>query len=222
MSGAAVWSALAVRAVEIPTADGVLLRGLLLGEGAWWAILVHDLERDLDVWGDLPGWLAARGCTSLAVDLRGHGASEGGADPATLVDDVRAALAWSVASGARRVGVLAEGRAAAAALVGAGDPWLSPHVAALVLCSPLLDLPGHGESELREARAPKLILAGRTDRERREAARWLQRRAAGWAVAVFLPTAEQGADLVTGELAARLREEIGRFLRDYGFGTGIP
>lgn len=222
MSGEAVSAAAAARAVEIPTADGVILRGLLLGEGERWAVLVHDLGRDLDAWGDLPGWFAARGCAALAIDLRGHGASDGVSAAGALVSDVRAALAWSAARGARHVALLAEGRAAAAALVGAADPRAGAHVAALVLCSPRLDLPGQEQDAWREARAPKLILVGRHDRARRQAAHWLQRHAAGWAVAIFLPTVEQGADLTTGSLAATLREEIGLFLRDYGFGTPPP
>lgn len=59
------------------TVDGETAEGDLHGAGEQGAILIHGLGADRRELGPLPGTLAQTGLTVLAIDLRGHGASEG-------------------------------------------------------------------------------------------------------------------------------------------------
>ncbi len=64
-------------AVQATTADGVTLRGELVRGGDVWICLVHDVGEDIDAWRPLRPGLARKGWSVLALDLRGHGGSDG-------------------------------------------------------------------------------------------------------------------------------------------------
>lgn len=98
-------------------------------------VFVHDLHRDLDEFGGLAELLADAGFTCIAVDLPGHGLSEGDdVDKAACVDAVRSVVAAAL-RGQRRIGLVASGAmATVGSLLGDDDG-----VAAQLLICPVLD-----------------------------------------------------------------------------------
>src|SRR5690606_26951690 len=86
--------------------------------------------------------VAARGVTTLALDLRGHGASGGAADLAAMTQDVVAAVRFL----STRPGVRPDGIGIAGASLGANLALLAaagePSVGAVAAVSPSLDYRG--------------------------------------------------------------------------------
>lgn len=122
--------------IEIPVEAGLTLRGVEVdgsAAGRPAILLVHDLGADLDEFGPLPEALAALGYRVLAVDLPGHGLSDGDdVEPLACVAAVRAVVAQL---GGTRLGIVATGRlATVAAALGERD-----QVVAQVLVNPVLD-----------------------------------------------------------------------------------
>ncbi len=75
-------------AIEVEVETGTKLRGhewLVLGPPV---VLVHDEDGDLDAWGAALQMSADAGFHVIAVDLRGHGLSDGEADSNSLESDV--------------------------------------------------------------------------------------------------------------------------------------
>jgi pimeloyl-ACP methyl ester carboxylesterase len=194
-------------AVEIETADGVILRGLVWGNHPDRAILLHDIGEtaDLDDWRPLIPALLGQEFTVLAVDLRGHGASDGDWNPDACVTDI-AAIVKSSRTGC--VVIVAAGAAATAAV---RAMELEP-VDGLVLLSPALE-----DEPPRGAGVSKLIIAGALDPEFRAAMDRLRVASIGWAVAVNLPTTAQGTDLLSESWGSHVREHAIAFIRERRF-----
>ena len=134
------------RAVPLRTADGVALAATVYDAPSLPApavVLVHMLTRTKEDWRPLAERLQAAGITALALDLRGHGQSEGSAAPASAMAlDVRAAVAWlaarpEVAAGA--VAIVGASLGASLALIAAAD---TPTVRSVALLSPAADYRG--------------------------------------------------------------------------------
>jgi pimeloyl-ACP methyl ester carboxylesterase len=102
--------------IEIAVEDGITLRGETRPGGRLWAVLVHDQGEDLDHWRNVPEQLARLGVGVIAIDLRGHGGSDGRADPASVRDDLEAAIDAARSGGAEAVVAVAAGATAAVAL----------------------------------------------------------------------------------------------------------
>ncbi len=65
-------------AVEFPSSTQEIIRGIKIAkDGANRVLLVHSLGADLDEFGSLPEKLYARGYEPIAIDLIGHGISDG-------------------------------------------------------------------------------------------------------------------------------------------------
>lgn len=205
------------QAAAIPAADGVILRGLRWAGSDAWAVLLHDHgeDEDLDRWAPLTLALAARGWTVLAVDLRGHGGSDGVWDPSRLADDLTALVENARAGGARFVAVISAGEAAILTLRAAA----ATRPDALVLLSPPL-APGQPLTDLRGAGEAKLIVVGGGDAALRAAAERLMTAAIGWVLLVSLPAAEQGTALLHGDVGGHLQEQIAGFLAERRFLAG--
>ena len=79
--------------IEIALADGAVLRGLEHPADGPPLLFVHDLGDDLDAWGSLAATVNASGFRVIRLELRGHGLSDGDADPAATMNDLTGALA---------------------------------------------------------------------------------------------------------------------------------
>ena len=162
-------SASAAQRVTFRTEDGI---GLV---ASWYepstrsgpaVILLHMLHRSRRDWDALASRLAAEGIGALAVDLRGHGESQGAAGPdyAMLVRDVRAARRYlatrpDVVQG--RIGLLGASLGAnLAALAAAEDPG----IASLALLSPSMDYRGlRIEAAMRKYGSRRALLVASGD-----------------------------------------------------------
>src|SRR3989338_11429544 len=96
--------------IEFKTADGMsICASHWRGEkGSSAVLLLHMMPADRSSWDEFADKLYASGFGVLAIDLRGHGESEGGPDGfrdfsdedhQKSIEDVRAAIAFQVAEG---------------------------------------------------------------------------------------------------------------------------
>jgi pimeloyl-ACP methyl ester carboxylesterase len=159
--------------VEIPASDGVVLRGEVETGGPVWLVLMHEMGRDLDLWHSL-GPLGSS-VSSLAVDLRGHGGSDGVADSAFTARDLVHMAAFARDNGAEGVVIVAAGSQVQAAL----DAAFETRALGVVAICPLI--------ERVEGRSlPKLVIVASKDARQVTAGSTL-RRSAGAATVVSLP-----------------------------------
>ena len=183
-----------------------VLRGLRFGAGERWAVLVHDEGQDVDAWRALTGWLADHDCSVLAFDLPGHGASD---DPwlrALARPSVIAAVDFARSEGARHVHLIGAGLGALAVLAAAAQGECDP--ASITVLSPKLDDSVAALAEVREARAPRLIIVGSLDGDAVEDAKAVYRGAIGPCELTEFPVAAQGAELMSGEWGQHAREKL--------------
>jgi pimeloyl-ACP methyl ester carboxylesterase len=205
-----------MRAVELAASDGLMLRGEVWGRGDDWLVLLHDVGADLDVWRPLAGLVEEEaGLSALALDLRGHGGSDDPWDERGAELDVEAAAAFARGDGARTLCVAAAGVAGLVALRVAERV----RVDALALLSPG-PLAGAGTADLRAPGVAKLFLAGALDAQRDADAAAVRVASIGWAVGASLPTAAQGTDLLSGEHAEQVAEQLFRFLDEQRWAAG--
>jgi pimeloyl-ACP methyl ester carboxylesterase len=184
---------------EVVLADGAVLRGERWCGDDIWLVLAHDRSRDLDDWRPLQPFVAERGRSALALDLRGHGGSDGdGWDPEA---DLLAALGYVREQGGVAVSVIAAGETALAALRVPADVLvlLSPH--------PCSDREHPSASEI-----PRMFLYGSRDPAIDRTVASLRASARAWAGSVAFPTAEQGVELLAGTWATQTLSQIGSFL----------
>lgn len=129
--------------VEIPGDDGLTLRGVFTpgidGHGAA-VLMLHMYAADRTTWTPLVEALASAGIASLAIDLRGHGQTEGDEDWVSARKDVAATIAFLRSLPGvdpEEVGIAGASIGANLSLVqAAADP---ESVAAVALLSPGLD-----------------------------------------------------------------------------------
>ena len=197
--------------VEIESGDGVTIRGELSGESDRWAILLHDVGDDLDSWGAMRGKLLSAGMRVLALDLRGHGASDGDWSPVAGVADIEAAIRHCREASARAVYLVGAGQAATAAIAAAGEEA----VQAIVCLSPVAELEGIDPARLRVSRAPKLFTVGARDAAAMKAAQTLYRKMIGWRVLESRARDEQGTALLTAPGSEHVFEKTVGFLGGY-------
>ena len=199
--------------VEFAGPRTLILRGLRSGQSDRWAVLVHGEGRDLDAWRPLAGWLADHGFSVLAFDLPGHGASDDPWEPILALPAVMAAIDFARSEGARQVHLLGERIGAIAVLAAAAG--LTQQVASIAVLSPIVDGRVAELIDLREARAPKLILVGALSPSALEGAEAVFRGAIGHCEMVKFPVAAQGTDLLAGEWGVHAREKVlGHLVRE--------
>ena len=148
--------------IAVTTSDGVRLSADHQGKGDHGIVFVHGNGGDRSGWGDLPGSLASKGVQVVALDLRGHGASKGDADPTTMQADVEAAVTFLEKRGVEYITLVGNKLGGNLSLVAAGS---SDAVRNVVMISPALNANGvkvtaglktFGEREL-------LLIAGSDD-----------------------------------------------------------
>lgn len=196
--------------VEITLADKTRMRGLRWGNGPDWIILLHDQgeDRDLDDWRLLLPAIMSAERTLLALDLPGHGASDGAFGIASPGAAVEAVLDFARAQQADWVAVAGAGKTAAVVLALADRIPID----ALVLLSP--DVEPERAGELRGKGEPKLFAVGSRVEQLNTAAREGRNRSIGWAMLVSLPTEAQGTALLQGPYFSQLAERIVAFLAE--------
>ena len=210
-----------VEALEATTADGLTLRGELVRGGEIWTVLVHEAGGDIDEWAPLRTRLAARGWTVLALDLRGHGGSDGEWDPGRGRLDVDLAVTLARRLGGRHVCVVAAGRSGVLALRAVERALAEPAAElpdSLVLLSPG-PLDGADPMGLRGGGMPKLVVTGSHDPHRSDAEA-LQRASIGWTLGVSVATEARGAALAA-EWADVVVDKMRTFLTEQAALRGL-
>lgn len=203
-----------IDALQATTADGVTLRGESVAGDDTWVVLVHDAGGDIDDWRPIRAGLARRGWTVLALDLRGHGGSEGEWRPERGYLDVDLGITLARRSNARHVAVIGAGLAGILALRAIEraypeEPFELPD--SLVLISPG-PLDGADPLTLRGCGLSRLFIIGAADPLVGDA-KALQRASIGWNVTVSFATAAHGAALVS-ELPEHVLDKIVSFLKE--------
>jgi len=206
--------------VSLRTEDGVTLAATWYEPSTRPApavVLVHMLQKSKRDWDSFATRLAGEGVGALALDLRGHGESSGGAqDYAGMVQDVRAARRFLATRGdvvPGRIGFVGASLGATIAAQAAAD---DPGVVSLVLLSPSLDYRGlRIEPSVRKyGGRPLLLVASDDDGYASRTVRELQKPAAGVREIMLLSRAGHGTTMLTGDpdLARRLVEWLRRTL----------
>ena len=202
------WGAVAV---EFGGPGGRTLRGHRFAGAETWAVLVHDVGRDLDDWRGLAAGLAGQGFGVLVFDLPGHGASDDPWEPEHAGAAVVAAIDFVRSQGAGHVHLVAAGAGAIAALAAAAGA--APDLASAALLAPRLDDRVAALEKVGEATLPKLILVGSLDPDAVRDAEAVFRVATGRCEMAHLPVMAQGTDLLAGEWGQQAGEKVLASLR---------
>ena len=122
-------------AIEFVSSTSDVIRGIkLTNAGASRVLLVHSLGADLDEFGSLPEKLHARGYEPIAIDLIGHGISDGVSDLLRIREDLLFLIKQLVEDG-DSIGLVMSGQlATVGAHIGVADK-----VAAQIYVNPELD-----------------------------------------------------------------------------------
>jgi pimeloyl-ACP methyl ester carboxylesterase len=98
--------------IEFTSSTNEVIRGIQITRtGANPILLVHSFDADLDEFGSLPEQLHARGYEPIAIDLIGHGLSDGEHELSRVHADVRSVV-QQIASTSRAIGCIMSGRTA--------------------------------------------------------------------------------------------------------------
>lgn len=193
-----------IQAIEITTRDGVVLRGEVAMRASDWIALVHAPGDDLDAWKPLSRQLEDHDLTVLAVDLRGHGGSDGTEDSAALMTDLEAMLEYARSHMALRVFVAAAGASSQPALALAERTPLD----GLVLIAPT-EVGG----VTGNVTVPRLTLHDPTEPDQAKSAERLAE-APGWSLVISLPEAASARETVQGEWGENVTGYVVAFLRE--------
>jgi pimeloyl-ACP methyl ester carboxylesterase len=189
--------------VELKTQHELVLRGEAIRAGQDWAVLVHDLGEDIDAWRRLPRRLAADGMSVLALDLRGHGGSDGpdgeGCDD-TIRADTAAALTYVESQGAQRIYVIAAGRSCAPATREASSRCQA--LVALALVDGSSDWGG----------LPRLAVVGSASAAQQTIVDAF-RSPPGWAVVAHVPFSAPGLGVLRTPWGSNVVEYVAGFLK---------
>lgn len=203
-----------IEALQATTADGVSLRGEIVPGDETWVVLVHDAGGDIDDWRPIRAGLARMGWTVLALDLRGHGGSDGEWSAERGHLDVDLGITLARRSDARHVSLVCAGLAGVLALRAVERAWDEPSFElpdSLVLISPG-PLDGADPMTLRGRGLSRLFVVGAAD-PHADDAEALQRASIGWNVTVSFPTAARGAALVA-ERPVNVLDKVVAFLKE--------
>lgn len=200
--------------VTFTTSDGVRLhaswRPSPSGSSAPAVLLLHAFSRERREVADVAEELAARGFSTLALDLRGHGESvrKGGArvsatpslqtSPNGFPRDVEAACAW-LKTRASRIGVVGFSLSGNLAALATATGWAEAGVAVSPYAERLPALAG------TRPKTPKglLVLASEKDPGRAESAHALDAAGREPKSVVVYPGAAHALDLLRSEAAAK-------------------
>ena len=180
-------------------------------------ILVHMLQRSRRDWDATASALASAGIGALALDLRGHGESQGGAgDFSAMVQDLKAVRRLLMTRSdvvPNRIGIAGASLGANLAALAAAD---DPSIVSLALLSPSLDYRGlriEGAMKKYGAR-PVLLVVSDEDSYAARSARELQKAGGGKRETLMLSQAGHGTTMLVRnpELAGSLVDWFRRTL----------
>jgi pimeloyl-ACP methyl ester carboxylesterase len=185
------------------------------GTTATWLVCVHDVDGDIDVWRPLIAELGTTGWNVVALDLRGHGGSDGVAEALNYALDVDLGVTLARRREAEHIAVVAAGIGALAALESvarAVDETSFALPDSLILLSPG-PLQDSNLARLRGEGLAKMIISGSRGTQAKDA-RSITRASIGWTISVTLPTKRRSTDLLIGQDAAHIADKIGTFVRE--------
>jgi len=196
--------ALAATPVSLQTADGhqIKANATIISGSTRGVVMAHMLGRDATDWASLAKRLESTQLASVAVDLRGHGASATSApatepvDHAAMVEDLKAAVNYLRARGVTEVSCVGASLGAnLCAQLGAADPG----IVNLVLLSPGLNYKGvtSGAAIKAYGDRPVLIVAADDDRFGPRNAEALESMASGQVHYELLPEGGHGTRMLT-------------------------
>lgn len=189
--------------VALRTTDGVSLAATWYEPASRPApavVLVHMLQRSRKDWDSFGSRLASEGIGALAIDLRGHGESQGtvGENLSEMLEDIKAArryLAGRFDVNHARIGFA--GASAGANLV-ALEASIDSGTASLALLSPSLDYRGlRIEAAVRKyGGRPVLLVVGDDDPYAMRSAKDLQKAGGGIRELLVLKNAGHGTNML--------------------------
>ncbi|MCA1559210.1 MAG: alpha/beta fold hydrolase [Acidobacteria bacterium] len=207
--------------VSLRTDDGVTLAATWYEpspRGGPAVVLVHMLHRSRRDWDGVASRLAAEGIGALAIDLRGHGESQGSAavdDLSRMALDVRAARRF-LGSRSDTHGPVGLAGASLGASLAALEASTDSTIASVVLLSPSLEYRGlRIEAALRKyGGRPALLVAGDDDAYAARSVRELQKAGDGTREMLLLSRAGHGTTMLSRdpELTRRLVDWFRRTL----------
>ena len=208
--------------VEALAPGETVIRGeLQAGDSTTWVVLVHAEGGDIDEWRPLATALAPEGWNLLALDLPGHGGSDGEWDPADGPAQVQVGVDLARRRGAGHVAVVAAGVGAMWALEAVAraiDDAALSLADSLVLISPG-PVEGADPARIRGDGLAKIIISGAFAAGLDDAVTLL-RTSIGWTVAVRFPTDARGIGLLEGRHAVNVADKIASFVREQAAQTG--
>jgi pimeloyl-ACP methyl ester carboxylesterase len=190
--------------IEVPVGDGLVLRGEARQGGELWAVLAHDQGEDLDHWRDVPEALAEYGVSVVAIDLRGHGGSDGEPDPARTLDDLEAVIDAARERGAAAVVLVAAGGTATIALDRSSAE-------AVVAITPFL-----GDDDPSPERPLARLLIVSDDTAADAACTAFQVQPGRRTLVARVPVAATGLDLLRGSWGSNVASYVVTFVRQVG------
>ena len=210
-----VTAAFATQRVNLRSDDGVALAATWYEPSARPApavILVHMLQKSRRDWDQLATRMAGEGIGVLAIDLRGHGESQGAAqDYAAMVQDVRAARKFLATRGEvtpSKIGLAGASIGATLVALAAAD---DPAIVSLALLSPTAEYRGlRIDAAIRKYGArPLLMVASDDDGYAARTVKELQKSGGGVRETILLNHAGNGTAMLAGD------PDLGRRLVDW-------
>jgi pimeloyl-ACP methyl ester carboxylesterase len=125
--------------ISLTTSDAIKLSANHEGRGDHGVVLIHANGGDRAGWADMSEVLSEAGLQVVSLDLRGHGASAGDANPLKMKEDVLAATAYLRGRGVNHVTLVGAKLGGNVALAAAAA---DPEINAVVMISPALNAGG--------------------------------------------------------------------------------
>jgi len=189
--------------IEIRLAGGSTVRGHEFAASGAPVVFIHEPGRDLDAWGAITADFAKRGFRVLALDLPGHGLSDGDADDwdgtiGEVMEQIE--VQWGP------MGVVAAGAAC--------QPFLAIGTDHGVPIQAMISPTDSDEAALRSsARSMRLVMCGTADGDAQRAAKTMYDGARGHRMMVTGGKLEQGTELLVAH--PHLAEELVMWFRRY-------
>ena len=173
-------------------------------------VFIHDLGHDLDAWNRVTATVARSGFRVISLELRGHGLSDGEADPSAVLDDMRLLLT-EIAPSFGPVGLVSYGSASEALFSLGGDDGAPVQV---VISPQQLDPAGVDWAASKQA--TRLIIGGSLNEQAQKYLKAIYPKMLGEKLWVSVATKEHGPDLLIDQPSAL--EQLTIFLRRYLIG----